>query len=141
MRRSLFIALFLLLFETCAFGADYIVIANSRNPIGDLDRETLREIYLGERLFAGGTRLTPINLTEGAVKDAFLREIVGMEAKAYKLHWIKLVFQQGKSLPRTVGTVDDILDIVRRDRGAVAYIPSSWSSEVEGVDGIMVVEP
>lgn len=138
--------LFLLIFPSYVLAGDFIVIANRHGPLVETGMAGVRDIYLGGKRFANDTRLLPVNFTEGAMKDHFLEAVVDMSSKEYKLHWVKLVFQEGLSLPRSMGSATDILEFVAKEKGAVAYVPASWSELVRagpsgGLEGVVIIGP
>ena len=139
--RIFFSFLIFFVFSTTAFGADFVVVVNRDGPYDGLKAAAIKEIYLGEKRFLGNVKLEPVNFTEGPLKDTFLKEVVGMTSKEYKLHWIKKVFQEGLSLPRTLGSVDDIVGFVKRGKGAVGYLPASAATKLKGEEGVIVLGP
>ena len=48
---------------------------------------------------------------------------MGMDSKAYRLYWIKKVFQDGVPIPPSMGNISAIIDMVKTEKGAVAYVP------------------
>jgi hypothetical protein len=125
-----YLLILLLLLSTQAYAQDFIVVVNAKGPLAEADMGVVRDIYLGDKKFAGDIILKPVNFTEGVFKDAFLRTVVGMSSKEYKRHWIKKVFQEGLSFPVSMGSPIDIIDIVLRERGVVAYLPAAWAETI-----------
>lgn len=103
-----------------------IVIVNKDGPLAEADMEEVRDIYLGEKMFAKGKKVLPVNFTEGPLKDLFLKLVVGLNSKEYKHHWIKKVFQEGRTIPATMGSPHDIIEFVSKEKGAVAYLSAEW---------------
>jgi len=128
-----FLFLLFLLFQTPAHAQDFVVIVNPGGPLTKADMETMRDIYLGETRFAEGIRLVPVNPAEGRLKDVFLEKVVKMDSKEYRLHWIKKVFREGLMIPPSYATPSEIAEFVRKEKGAVGYIPAHGSSALEGV--------
>ena len=127
----------LLLLSTSAYGEHFIVIVNGGGPLAGEDMDTVRDVFLGEKRFAGKVRLLPVNYPEGELKESFLKEVVGMTPKEYKHHWIKKVFQEGSTMPATKGSGVEIIEYVAREKGAVAYIPATWSETIRsGLPGL-----
>lgn len=108
-----------------------IVIVNKNGPLTEAGMEVIKEVYLGERKFVGGTKVLPVNFTEGPLKDLFLKLVVGLNSKAYKHHWIKKVFQEGLTMPATMGSPHDIIEFVSKEKGAVAYLPPEWADTIQ----------
>jgi hypothetical protein len=128
---KVFLLLFFLLFPSFSYAEDFIIIVNRDGPLKDADMGSLREVYLGEKKFAGDTKLRPINFTEGPLKEAFLKTVVNMSLREYKHHHIAKVFQEGSSMPTTMGSPVDIIEFVSKEKGAVAYLPASWTETIK----------
>ena len=139
--RTLLSLLIFFMLSTTALGADFIVVVNRDGPYDGLKAAAIRDVYLGEKRFIGVVKLEPVNFTEGPLKDTFLKEVVGMTSKEYKLHWIKKVFQEGLSLPRSLGSVDDIVGFVKSGKGAVGYLPASAAAKLKDEEGVIVLGP
>ncbi len=99
----------------------------------------IRDIYLGDKRFFGEVALVPISYGEGPLKDLFLKERVKMTPKEYKLHWLKKVFQEGLKIPRSIDSDFDIVEFVRREKGAVAYLPASSAAIADDIEGVLVI--
>jgi hypothetical protein len=140
-----FFLIFLFLFPSHAYAQDYIIIVNRHGPLVDTEMEVIKEVYLGEKRFAGSTRLLPVQFTEGPLKDAFLKTVVGMSPKEYKHHSIKKVFQEGFSI-LSMGSPVDIVKFVLKEKGAVAYLPATWAKTIrsgnsKGIEDIKIIGP
>jgi hypothetical protein len=140
-----FFLIFLFLFPSHAYAQDYIIIVNRNGPLVDTKMEVIKEVYLGEKRFASSTRLLPVQFTEGPLKDAFLKTVIGMSPKEYKHHSIKKVFQEGFSIP-SMGSPVDIVKFVRKEKGAVAYLPATWAKTIrsgnsKGIEDIKIIGP
>ncbi len=125
--KYLLLVLILLLQPVVVSGEDFVIIVNKHSPLVSADTSTVRDIYLGEKRFAEGIKLMPINMVEGSLKEDFLNRVVGMKPKEYKLHWVKKVFQEGITPPPSMASVTDIIAMVSRDKGAIDYIPAGYS--------------
>ncbi|MBI5560030.1 MAG: hypothetical protein HY883_02000 [Deltaproteobacteria bacterium] len=128
-----FLFLLFFLFGTSVHAQDFVIIVNPQGPLLKADIETARDIYLGETRFMGGMKLEPVNMLEGSVKDSFLEKVAGMSSKEYRLHWIKKVFQEGLSIPLSFATPQEAISFVKKEKGAIGYVPASGPSSFEGV--------
>ncbi|MFZ3072737.1 MAG: hypothetical protein WA162_05815 [Thermodesulfobacteriota bacterium] len=117
------VLILLLLLAAPAYAKDFVIIVNSDGPLKNSGISDIKEIYLGEKRFSDSVKLVPINYVEGRLKNAFLKEVVGVDSKAYRLYWIKKVFQEGISIPPSMGSVSAIIEMVKTEKGAVAYVP------------------
>jgi hypothetical protein len=110
-----------LAFLVCAeaYGSDIYVITNTQVKISP---EDIREIYLGDKEFSAGIRLVPAdNLT---VNAEFVVKALAMNPQRYNTLWVKKSFRDGLNPPVVKATDFDVLEFVKRTRGAVGYVSS-----------------
>lgn len=99
--------------------AELYVIAH---PSAQVTPGDIRDIFVGNKQFAGGTKLVPID--NGPVQEAFLATALKMEASRYNTIWTKKSFREGM-IPPTVKSGDiDVLEFVKKMPGAVGYVSS-----------------
>jgi len=97
--------------------ADIYVIAN---PSVDISAESLRDVFLGEKLMATGVKLVPV---DNAVSQAeFLTKVILMDQSKYTAIWTKKGFRDGLNPPDIKPSDADILTFVRKTPGAIGYI-------------------
>ena len=102
-----------------AFGADIYVIAG---PDVRLSPEDVRELYLGDKEFSGQVRLVPVD--NQAALSEFVVRALGMNPQRYNTLWVKKAFRDALN-PPAVKTGDfEVLEFVKRTRGAVGYVSS-----------------
>ncbi len=137
--KYLVVALMILLLQPALANAEeFVIIVNKHGPLVNADVSTIRDIYLGEKRFAGNVRLVPVHMVEGSLKESFLKKVVDMDPKEYKLHWVKKVFQEGITPPPSIASITDIIALVSREKGAIAYIPERYGKYL--VD-VAIIEP
>jgi len=95
-----------------ARGADIYVIAN---PHVKLSPEDVREIYLG-------VRLAPVD--NQAALAGFVVKALGMNPQRYSTLWVKKAFRDALTPPAVKATDFEVLEFVKRTRGAVGYVSS-----------------
>lgn len=99
--------------------AELYVIAH---PSAQVTPGDIRDIFVGNKQFAGGTKLVPID--NGPAQDAFLATTLKMEASRYNTIWTKKSFREGM-IPPTVKSGDlDVVEFVKKTPGAVGYVSS-----------------
>lgn len=109
------------------------VIVNADGPLVGLTRHDVRALYLGDRQFVGDNRVSVINLPEGPVKDALLRDVTGKGLREYRLHWVRKVFQEGLILPRVVGAPSAVVADVQAHPTDIGYVPERAADGVHGI--------
>ena len=97
--------------------ADEFVIAN---PSVNLSGDEVREVYLGEKQFAGEQKLVPVD--NAALQGVFLSKVLRMTPSKYETAWIKKSFREGLAIPGVRATSNDTVEFVRKTPGAVGYV-------------------
>jgi ABC-type phosphate transport system substrate-binding protein len=100
-----------------AVDAQVIVITN---PSVTLTADDLRDVFLGEKLLAGSTKLVPVD--NMSAQDLFLSKVVKLDTTKYTNAWTKKSFRDGLSPPATKSTDAEVIDFVKRTSGAVGYV-------------------
>lgn len=114
--RFLRIAILPLVFCEASF-ADQFVIAH---PSVVISRDEVRDVYLGEKQFAGAVRLVPVD--NSAVQELFLSTILRISAAKYETAWIKKSFRDGLAVPPMRSSDNETVEFVRRTPGAIGYV-------------------
>lgn len=121
MRLRLLIAVVLgaVLFLGCgmAFSGDVYVIAH---PDLKLDPQDIREVFLGDKEFSGNLRIVPVD--NRAVQAEFLSKAMAMDLVRYNNIWIKKGFRDAINPPVAKSTDREVLEFVKRTRGALGYV-------------------
>ncbi|HEX4583702.1 MAG TPA: hypothetical protein VH183_02660 [Burkholderiaceae bacterium] len=105
-----------------ARAADLYVISN---PGTTVEAGELRDIFLGEKQFAGAVKLVPVD--NASAQEAFLSKVMKMEASKYTAAWTKKTFRDGANPPPIKGSDTETLEFVKRTAGAVSYVGSAPS--------------
>ncbi len=109
--------LLLLAFSGAASAADLYVICH---PGVKLLATDVRDMFLGEKQFAGSVMLQPAD--NNAAQPVFLEKILNMGADKYATAWTKKSFRDGLNPPPVKGTDAEAVDYVRRTSGACSYV-------------------
>jgi len=102
-----------------AFGADIYVIAG---PDVRLSAEDVRELYLGDKEFSGEVPLVPVD--NQAALSEFVVKALGMNPQRYHILWVKKAFRDALNPPAVKAGDFEVLEFVKRTRGAVGYVSS-----------------
>ncbi|MGH8132525.1 MAG: phosphate ABC transporter substrate-binding protein [Steroidobacteraceae bacterium] len=127
LRRSgkLFLAALLLAGCATVRAADLYVICNDQVPLAAAD---VRDMFLGEKQFAGSVKLVPID--NQAAQSLFLQRVLKMSAEKYSVTWIKKSFRDGINPPLVAGSDAEALASVRRTPGACSYVTTPPTTNV-----------
>lgn len=110
----------LVMLPLAALAQQVVVIANSGTQISGAD---VVEVFLGEKQFAGSTKLVPVD--NGPLQDAFLGKVLKMDSGKYNGKWAKKSFRDGLNPPPVKSGDAEVIEYVKRTPGAVGYVGSS----------------
>jgi hypothetical protein len=97
--------------------AQHYVITNAATTLSSAE---VREVFLGEKQFAGGTKLVPVDSLAG--QEEFLARVLAMDRAKYTAVWTKKAFREGLVQPPQKSGDSEVLEFVRRTPGAVGYV-------------------
>ncbi|MEO8332170.1 MAG: hypothetical protein ABI479_07025 [Gallionella sp.] len=109
-----------LLLSQVAYAVDVVVISNSGTTISAAD---VKDVFLGEKQFAGGTKLIPVD--NAASQANFLSKYMNMAGDKYNSMWTKKSFRDGLTPPAVKSGDAEVVDFVKRTPGAVGYVSST----------------
>jgi len=102
-----------------AYAADVFVISNSGIIISAGE---VKDVFLGEKQFAGGTKLVPVD--NAALQASFLSKYMNLAADKYNSMWTKKSFRDGLTPPAVKQSDAEVIEYVKRTPGAVGYVSS-----------------
>ena len=94
------------------------------HPTVSLSSEEIRDVFLGEKQFAGKLKLVPVDNT--AIHTEFLSRVLQTDAQKYSARWTKKTFREGLASPGRKGSDAEVVEFVRTTPGAVGYVSRSW---------------
>jgi hypothetical protein len=100
--------------------ADIVVIAHSGTEVAQGD---VKDIFLGEKQLAGGTKLQPAD--NGALQAAFSERVLKMDSAKYGTYWTKKTFRDGVNPPPVKGSDSEVISWVKATPGAVGYVSAA----------------
>ena len=106
------------------------IIVNSGVKICEISKSDLRDIFTGAAgNYKDGSRAVAVNLKGGAVREAFLKNIIGKSDAAYSAAWRVLVFSGQGVMPKSFPTEEALVDYVASVPGAIGYIGAPTGHE------------
>lgn len=103
-------------FCNSAAAGDLYVICNSAVS---LQPGEVRDVFLGEKGFAGSTKLTPAD--NSAAQAAFLEKVLKLDAVKYAGIWTKKSFRDGANPPPVKSSDAEAIAFVKATQGACSY--------------------
>ena len=104
--------------------ADIAVIVNAANPVKQMSSQQVSDLYLGRtRNFPGGEYALVFDLPrDDTLREKFFSSLVGMSPQQVNAYWSRLMFTGQVLPPQAMPNDRAVLDIVRRNPGAVGYV-------------------
>ncbi len=103
-----------------AMGADVYVVTRTETK---LSLEDVREVYLGDKEFSRGVRLIPVD--NQLAQAEFTVKALAMDLQRYSQLWVKKAFRDALTPPALIATDLEVMDFVKRNRGAIGYVLSA----------------
>lgn len=110
-----------------ATAGDVYIIAH---PGVELAEAEIREVYMGEKQFAGTVKLVPVD--NALVQTDFLERVISMRADKYAALWVKKSFRGDATVPPTKSNDADVIKFVKSTPGAIGYV----SAPAQGVKAL-----
>lgn len=111
-----------MIIANAAMAEDLYVISN---PGIKVTPEEIREVYLGEKQFAGSVRIIPVDNKHA--QTIFLSKVIKLEQDKYNTSWTKKTFRDGLNPPLSKSGDDAVIKFVKTTPGAVGYVTTKPS--------------
>lgn len=115
--KACFAAILLLLAIQGANAGDIVIISN---PEISVSSDEVRDIFLGEKQFAGSTKLVVID--NAALQGNFLSQVMHMDAPKYNGIWTKKSFRDGLTPPAVKSGDAEVIEYIKRTPGSIGYV-------------------
>jgi ABC-type phosphate transport system substrate-binding protein len=96
-----------------------------------LSADEIRDVFLGEKQFAGSLKLIPVD--NGSLRGEFLAKVLQTDERKYAARWTRKSFREGMAAPAIKGSDAEVIAFVRSTPGAVGYVSA-------GASGVKVLE-
>jgi ABC-type phosphate transport system substrate-binding protein len=93
------------------------------NPSVTLTVAEVREVFLGEKQLAGGTKLVPVD--NAAAQAEFASKLLQVELPKYISLWTKKSFREGLNAPAVKGSDAEVAAFVKATPGALGYVTAA----------------
>lgn len=124
MRRLAFILV--LLFPWHAL-ADIVVIVNDANPVRSMTADEVAALYLARtRTFPSGEFALVFDQPRNSeLRQRFFKNVANMAIGQVNTYWSRLMFSGQEIPPQALPNEQAVIDIVRRNPGAIGYISTA----------------
>lgn len=120
----------LISFSSVQAEENILIIAHSKVPEESLSRATISDIYLGKKTkWENEHTIHVVMLKEGALHEAFVKNIVGTTPAKLKNYWKKVVFTGTGTPPKIFKTEKELIEFITENEDTIGYISASTPHE------------
>ncbi len=113
------------------------LIANPSVKADMVSAGEIKRIFLEESIsLADGTHVQPVLQKDGAIHEAFVQEFMGGTDDDLQNYYRALVFSGRGSMPKELGSDEEVVAYVEKTRGAIGYV--SARTNTDGVKTLVV---
>ena len=123
------------LFSLNSFAKDYLVLSNDTKRDEVIDRETVKNIFLGNKLYwKSGKRIMPVHLSvEDSSFQVFLEEVVDMDSTQFTSYWRRKLFSGRAYPPKQFEKDDMIIEFIRKNNAGIGVISKAPDKNSDGL--------
>lgn len=100
-----------------AAAADLYVVAH---PGLNLSAEEVREVFLGEKQFADGIKLVPVE--NASLQADYQARVLKVDAARYNSIWSKKGFREGITPPTVRSSDTEVINGIKASPGMIGYV-------------------
>jgi len=97
--------------------ADVYVVSG---PNVALSPDEVRQVFLGDKQFAGNTKLNPVE--NAALQGEFQAKALKVDAARYNSIWAKKGFREGLTQPAVRTSDADVIAAIKANPGTIGYV-------------------
>lgn len=126
LRLNILILLTILLLGTnMAIAGDLVIIGNKYLAESSLNKQDLKDIYLGKKTsWSDRRKIVFVVQEDPGVTVQFLKIYVHKSISQYTTYWKERVFTGKGTPPKSFSTDRDLIQFVARTEGAIGYVSS-----------------
>lgn len=106
-----------------AQAADIAVVVSAKAGVDSLTPEQISNIFLGKATsFPNGNSVTPVDQTDGPVREEFSTKALKKDGNGVKAYWSKMQFTGKGTAPKELGGSAEVKKFVAGNPNAIGYI-------------------
>jgi ABC-type phosphate transport system substrate-binding protein len=128
-KRMILIAVMLLV-PDLVFGGDITVICNKSVPESSINKQDLKNIYMGKKTTWNDNKKIVFVVQDNATaNDQFLSTYINKSAAQYSSYWKEKVFTGQGTPPKSLASDKEMIQYVTQNDGAIGFVSSGDSLE------------
>lgn len=127
MNRTLLIILTAVLTSQSLIAAEYLIVSKKNAEAQTIDKDIVRDIYLGSKLFwKDGSRIQPVHLPiTDKTFNHFVEEVIQMDTSQFLSYWRRKLFSGRAHPPKQIKKIEEIIKFVEDHPDSIAILPLS----------------
>lgn len=136
--KILLVGIFFVTISVYVSAQDYIIIVNSSNTVSELTKKQVSKYFLKKKsLWPNRAKVYPVDMKASSnVRKNFSKDIHNKSVGQVKSYWQQSVFSGKASPPLEKDSDQAILEYVKANKGAIAYV--SKNANITGVKEIII---
>lgn len=109
--------------------ADVVFIVNSSVTVETVSKTEIKEIFLGDKIvWPDGEEIVLVTLNSSVTHEMFTRKYARKSKDQFLRYWRKLVFTGKAYSPKSFATEKQVIEFVKRTKGAIGYISDKMAA-------------
>lgn len=109
--------------------AESVIIVNPANPVTEISKKELKNIYRMKQKSLKGGIVHPINLkASNKVREEFSKNILGKSPKKMDAYYLKRALSGKGQPPKVLNSEEEIIKHVANTKDAIGYVSTGDSS-------------
>ena len=123
----------LIILSSYVYAKEFFVLSNDSKKDEVINRETVRNIYLGNKLYwKSGKRIMPVHLNVADSSfQAFLEDVVDMDPTQFTSYWRRKLFSGRAYPPKQFDKDDSIIEFIRKNNSGIGVISKAPDKKSE----------
>jgi hypothetical protein len=109
-----------------------VVIVSKDSRIQTISKNDISNIFLSQtKELPNGQKAIPLELNNRSYKNFFYEQISSKTLKQLKKYWATVIFTGVGQPPKTMESSEEIIEFVKENTNAIAYIPKEDALQEE----------
>ncbi len=113
----------LLSFTGFAQKDNLVLVTSLKNELSVIETPELQAIFLGKTRDVTGIEVTPVLLDVKELQGEFVRTFLDRSEIQFTRTWQKLIFTGKGQRPPVFDSIDQLINYLRENKGALSYLP------------------
>jgi len=137
-----------MLFPLILQAEEVVVIVNTSNNIENIGKKKLKKIYMGKmKTWKDGEAIKPVDTDiKDPARKIFSKNIMKKKPRAVERLYLKKALSGKSQPPKKIKSYESIIEWVKNNKGAIAYVPKSVSPKgvkvikIGGAESMSVID-